>query len=113
MSAGRYTVRLRRGIKERREAQLYVRRRTTKRGQDRVIVPLPASVRYALCVWASYRLTRRERAVSQELLRVVWEGLQARLGQDAELVLESVYGEYAKRCEEAGNASIFEVPQDA
>ena len=108
MSAGQYEKRLRRGIKRRQEAQLYVRRRTTKRGNPRLLVPLPASVRYALCVWGSYRPTLRARAVSQELLEVIWEGLRGRLGEDAEMVLDEAYAAYEKLCAESGEANIFE-----
>lgn len=109
MSDGTYRVRLLRGIKRRREAQLYVRRRTSKRGNGRVLVPLPASIRYALCVWGSYRTTLRARAVSQELLEVIWEGLCLRLGDDADTILEEAYIAYAKQCAESGEANIFEV----
>lgn len=108
MSAGRYEVRLRRGIKRAERPQLYVRRRATKRGNGRLLVPLPASVRYALCVWGSYRPTLRARAVSQELFEVIWEGLRGRLGDDAESIIDGVYEAYIKQCAEAGQDNIFE-----
>lgn len=108
MSAGRYETKLRRGIKRSEQAQLYVRRRATRRGNARLLVPLPASVRYALCVWGSYRPTLRSRAVSQELLEVIWEGLRGRLGDEAEAILEEAYEQYGKDCAEAGEPNIFE-----
>jgi hypothetical protein len=111
MSAGQYETRLRRGIKRRQEAQLYVKRRTTKRGNARLLVPLPASVRYALCTWGSYRPSLRARALSQELLEVIWEGLRGRLGEDAEMILDEVYQNYAKECAEAGKPNVFEVAE--
>ena len=114
MNAGRYAKRLRRGIRTAGGAQLYVRRRTTKRGSDRVLVPLPGAVRYALCVWASYHVTPRDRSVSQELLKLAWDGLRVRLGEDAETILEQRYYDYVKGCEERGEINIFEpVSRDA
>lgn len=111
MSAGRdrYESRLRRGLSRGRSAQLYVRRRTAKRGNDRVLVNLTPPVRYALCVWASYRAGLRAQAVSQELRTLIWEGLRRRLGPDAETIIEDAYEAYAKECAEAGEQSIFEV----
>lgn len=108
MDAGFYPERLRRGIKQTDRPQLYVKRRTTRQGKDRVLVNLSAPVRYALCAWASYRTTQRERAVSQELTKLLWEGMRLRLGQDAELFVEQAYAAYAKKCEEDGRVNIFE-----
>jgi hypothetical protein len=108
MSAGQYAVQLRRGLRRRGRSQLYVKRRTAKRGGPRVLVSLPASVRYALCVWGSHRANQRAQAVSQELCEVMWDGLRARLGEDADLVLEQAYERYAKQCAEAGQPNIFE-----
>lgn len=115
MSAGRdrYTARLRKGIRQQQGAQLYVRRRTNRRGNNRVLVVLPASVRYALCTWASYRAGLRAQAVSQELQRVVWEGLRRRLGPDAEAILVEAYELYAKGCADRGEENIFEVASNA
>jgi hypothetical protein len=108
MNAGSYPARLRRGIKETDRPQLYVKRRTRRQGKDRVLVNLPAPVRYALCVWASYRMTKRGRTVSQELTKLLWEAMEMRLGEDAEMILEQAYQVYSKRCEEAGQVNIFE-----
>lgn len=108
MSAGNYPVRLRRGIKQTDRPQLYVKRRTARQGKNRVLVNLSAPVRYALCVWASYRLERRERAVSQELTRLLWEGMRFRLGEDAEVLIDEAYTAYAKECQESGRVNIFE-----
>lgn len=109
MNAGTIAVRqLRRGIKQREDAQLYVRRRTSKRGQDRLLVSLPAPVRYALCVWGSYRHHVRQRALSQELTLLIWEALRLRLGPEAEALLEEVYEAYSKQCADAGTVNIFE-----
>lgn len=108
MSAGNYPVRLRRGIKQTDRPQLYVKRRTARQGKDRVLVNLSAPVRYALCVWASYRMERRDRAVSQELTKLLWEAMRLRLGEDAEVLIEQAYSEYAKQCAEAGEPNIFE-----
>lgn len=110
MSAGqdRYRARLARGIKKRQTAPLYVKRRTAKRGTNRVLVTLPAPVRYALCVWGSYRATLRAQAVSQELQRIIWEGLRRRLGPEAEAILVECYEAYAKGCADRGEVNIFE-----
>jgi hypothetical protein len=108
MSAGQYAVQLRRGIRQRGRSQLYVKRRTAKRGGERVLVTLPAAVRYALCVWAGNRLTRRGQAVSQELCEVMWEGIRARLGEDAERLVIEAYTRYSKQCAETGQENIFE-----
>lgn len=110
MNAGqiRYNERLRRGIRKRQMPMLYVRRRSNKRGSNRVLVVLPASVRYALCTWASYRPGLRAQAVSQELQRLLWEAMRRRLGPDAEAIIEEVYEAYIKQCAEEGIENIFE-----
>lgn len=108
MSAGQYAMQLRRGLRRRQRPQLYVKRRTTKRGTDRVLVSLPAAVRYALCVWGSHRATLRASAVSQELCEALWDGLRARLGDDADMLIEQAYERYAKQCAESGQPNIFE-----
>lgn len=110
MKAGqeRYQSRLRRGIRQDGGASLYVKRRTSKRGGNRVLVVLPASVRYALCTWASYRTGVRSKAVSQELQRLLWEAIRRRLGPDAEAILEDAYEAYTKQCADRGEPNIFE-----
>ena len=113
MSAGRFENRLRRGIKRRAQAQLYVRRRTNKRGSNRVLVVLEPALRYAICVWASHRPGLRQRAVAQELRLVIEEGLKSRLGSEFEEIIEETYELYAKQCAEAGETNIFEVATDA
>lgn len=113
MKAGSYTARLRRGIKDRATPQLYVRRRTNKRASNRVLVLLEPSLRYAICVWASYRTGARSRTVSQELRRLIVEGMVARLGDDAEAMVEDAYERYAKQCADSGQPNIFEVALDA
>lgn len=116
MKAGRDRAKARaqleRGLRPRKKPLLYVRRRTSKRGQDRVLVQLPASLRYALCVWASYRPSERSRAVSQELSAIIWEGLRRRLGPDAEAIIVEAYLAYTKQLEEDGEENIFEVPDE-
>jgi hypothetical protein len=102
------TAQLRRGIRV-GSAQLYVRRRTNKRGSDRILVALPACVRYAVCVWGSYRPTRHGTAFSQELTVLIWEALRLRLGEDAEQIITDSYDDYAKQCADNGEDNIFEV----
>lgn len=111
MNAGHYAVQLRRGLKRRGRGQLYVTRRTAKRGGERVLVTLPAAVRYALCVWAGHRLTQRGQAVSQELCEVMWDGIRTRLGEDAEELVVEAYERYAKQCADSGQPNIFEAKQ--
>lgn len=112
----RYTERLRRGIRMRQgqnDAQLYVRRRTAKRGGNRVLLTLPAHLRYALCVFGSYRPSRRGQSVSQEATRLIWEALRRRLGPDVENILEDAYEAYTKECAEEGQPNIFATATDA
>lgn len=113
MNAGSFELRLRRGIKQRGPAQLYVRKRTTKRGSNRVLVVLEPATRYAICVWASYRSGLRQRAVSQELRRLIMEGMKRRLGPEWEMLIEEAYEEYAKQCADSGKTNVFEVALDA
>lgn len=108
MSRGKYEIQLTAGIRIDGAGTLYTRRRAVKRGGNRVLVSLPAAVRYALSVWGSRRATMRGRTISQELCEVMWDGFQARLGKDAEDVIELAYMAYKNRCRENGEPNIFE-----
>lgn len=108
MNAGISPVRqLRRGI-ARGTAQLYVRRRTTRKGTNRVLVSLPADMRYAICVWASYRPTLQTTAFAAELHVLIREGIRVRLGDRAEEIIEAAYEDYVRQCKEDGVDNIFE-----
>ena len=98
---------LRRGI-ARGSAMLYVRRRTTQRGTNRVLVSIVAPLRYAICVLASYRTDARAACFSQELHSLIRLGLERRLGQDWEAQIDKAYAEYVAQCTEAGEENIFE-----
>lgn len=111
MSRGKYEIQLRAGLRRDGTGTLYVKRRSVKRGGNRVLVSLPAPVRYALCVWGGRRATMRARTMSQELCEVMWDGFRARLGNDADALIEAAYMTYAKQCAEAGEPNIFEAAE--
>lgn len=98
---------LRRGIR-RGSAQLYVRRRTSKKGGNRSLVSLVPAYRYAICVWGSYRLTGRDTSFSAELHSLICDGFRSRLGENWEDIIEAVYEEYGKECADKGVVNIFE-----
>jgi hypothetical protein len=111
MNAGRSPAQqLRKGV-ARGSAQLYVRRRTSRRGLNRVLVTLTAPYRYAIVVWGSYRPTQRLSAMSSEVHCLVQEGMRARLGDDWEEIIEEAYEKYATQCAERGQVNIFEVAE--
>jgi len=98
---------LRAGI-ARGSAMLYVRRRTTKRGTNRVLVSLPAPLRYAICVLGSYRSDARAACFSQEVHALIRLGLEQRLGQDWEAQVDKAYAAHIAMCEEQDEENIFE-----
>lgn len=108
MKAGQTpSARLRAGL-ARGSAMLYVRRRTTKRGTNRVLVSLPAPLRYAICVFGSYRTDARAACFSQEVHELIREAFELRLGPSWEAQIDKAYAEYISRCNQAGEENIFE-----
>lgn len=99
---------LRRGIARRGKPQLYVRRRTSRKGGDRILVSLTAPYRYAICVWGSYRAAAQRASFAQELHSMIAEAMRLRLGDNWEVILQEEYEKYSAKCDEAGEVNIFE-----